>query len=236
MELSFVDQAKIAVGEHVAGYVSDGMTIGVGTGSTAARAIESIGRRIRDLGWTVRGVPTSFAAERMARRCGIDVVTLDDADRIHLSFDGADEVTPDLQLIKGRGAAHTREKVVASFADRFIVLVDESKLVRRLGERVPVPIEVVPMATTPVMRAIRDLGGEPELRQGKAKDGPVVTDQGLWIVDARFSKIDHPHELDAAIHRIPGVLEHGMFLDLADEVLVGTNDGRVRIVERPAAS
>ena len=141
---------KQAIGRHVAGMIEDGMVIGIGTGSTAACAIEEIGRRIHRDGIGIRGVPTSFASERLSRRWEIPLTTLDESPELDFAFDGADEVDPGLNLIKGRGAAHTREKVVASAARRFVVMVDASKRVDVLGSRMPVPVEVLPMAVSPV--------------------------------------------------------------------------------------
>ncbi|WP_054685772.1 ribose-5-phosphate isomerase RpiA, partial [Rhodothermus marinus] len=188
----------------------------------------------REEGLHVVGVPTSYAAEQLARAEGIPLVTLADVEALDLAFDGADEVSPELNLIKGRGAAHTREKVVASLARRFVVLVDESKLVDRLGTRWPVPIEVLPMAAEPVLRQLRRMGAEPVLRMGKCKDGPVVTDQGFWVIDARFpGGIDDPHTLAVTLSTMPGVLDHGLFLGLATDVLVGQADGQVRHIRRP---
>ena len=228
MSESKQDAAKRAAGEQAASFVGDGMTVGLGTGSTTAYALRALGRRIRDEGLHVAGVPTSFAAERLAREVGIPLVTLDDAARLDLALDGADEVDPRLNLIKGRGAAHTREKVVAAQADRFVVLIDPSKEVERLGTRMPVPVEVLPMALGPVMRALEERGGAPELRMGERKDGPVVTDQGFWVVDVRFDGIDDPEALGRAIKALPGVLDHGLFLGMASDVLVGEPGGTVR--------
>ncbi len=225
------DQSKRLVGEAAANLVEDGMRLGLGTGSTTAEALRALGRRIAEEGLRVVGVPTSFAAERLARAHGIPLATLDDLDTLDLALDGADEVFADggaIHLIKGRGAAHTREKVVASAAERFVVLVDPSKEVARLGAKMPVPVEVLPMAEAPVARALRALGGVPELRMGRKKDGPVVTDQGFWILDTRFDAIADPAALDRALHAIPGVLEHGLFVGLATDVLVGEADGTVR--------
>ncbi len=234
---------KAAVGRAAAALVTDGMRLGLGTGSTTAFAIEALGRRVRDEGLRVVGVPTSFAAERLARLHGVPLATLDDlgldalapgAPALDLALDGADEVAPDLGLIKGRGAAHVREKVVAALAARFVVLADATKLVERLGTTMPVPVEVLPMAEPAVARALRALGATPELRMGQSKDGPVVTDQGLWILDARFSGgIADPAAVADAIDRLPGVLGHGLFLGMATGALVGYPDGRVD--ERPAA-
>ena len=221
------NEAKRLVGEAVAGWIENGMTVGLGTGSTAAKAIEALGRRVSEEGLSIRGVPTSFFAERLAREAGIPLTTLDSDPVIDLAFDGADEVDPSLNLIKGRGAAHTREKVVAAASERFVVLVDDGKLVERLGTRMPVPIEVLPMAAGPVMRRLQAMGGTPELRMGQKKDGPVVSDQGMWIVDVTFPDIADPATLSSTLAGIPGVLEHGIFVGLTSDVLIGNADGTV---------
>jgi ribose 5-phosphate isomerase A len=229
--------AKRAAGEAAAALVEPGMRVGLGTGSTTAFALEALGRRVREERLDVAGVPTSFAAERLARRHGVPLTTLDalgldrlppGAPALDLALDGADEVDPALDLIKGRGAAHTREKIVAALAARFVVLADPSKEVPRLGERMPVPVEVLPMAVAAVERALRGLGAAPALREGSGKDGPVVTDQGLWILDARFPGIPDAARLDAALRAIPGVLDHGLFVGLATDVLIGEAGGGVR--------
>ena len=221
--------AKRAAGERGASLVKDGMYVGLGTGSTTAFAIGELGRRVREKNLQIAGVPTSPAARHLARSRGVPLVTLDDVDQLDLALDGADEVDPALHLIKGRGAAHTREKVIAVQARRFVVLADPSKEVEKLGSRKPLPVEVVPMATAPVMRRIEELGGQPELRLGQKKDGPVVTDQGLWIVDIVFPDgIKDPRALNEALLMQPGVLDHGLFLDLATDVLIGKPDGSVQ--------
>ena len=210
----------------------NGQRVGLGTGSTTAYAIAALGRRMREEGLEIIGTPTSSAAERLAREHGIPLCSLDEVDYLNVAFDGADEVTPALDLIKGRGGAHTREKVVASLADRFVVLVDSSKLVSTLGTRMPVPVEVLPMAATPVMRALGELGARPVLRMGVRKDGPVVSDQGFWIIDAHFDGIDDPGALSREILFIPGVLDHGLFIGMATQVLVGGHGGQVRQLTR----
>jgi ribose 5-phosphate isomerase A len=171
-------------------------------------------------------VPTSWSAAEIARGAGIDVRGLNDVAQVDLALDGADEVVlGELALIKGGGAAHTSEKVVASSARRFVVLVDEAKLVKRLGEKWPVPVEVLPFALAPVQRALERLGAKCELRRGGGKDGPVVTDHGNLVVDAKFDGVDAPAQLASAIDAIPGVVEHGLFVGLVDEVLVGRRAG-----------
>lgn len=222
------DAAKRAAGEAAAQQVEPGMRVGLGTGSTTAFFIEALGRRVQEEGLDVVGTPTSFAAERLARQHGIPLASLDELDALDLAFDGADEIDPALRLIKGRGGAHTQEKVVASCAARFVVLADPSKLVDRLGTTMPIPVEIVPMAFGPVRRRLEALGLRPELRLAKAKDGPVVSDQGFWILDAHADGIDDPERLDAALHAIPGVLDHGLFLGMATEALIGEPGGSVR--------
>ena len=163
----------------------------------------------------------------MAKQYGIPLTTLDAIDHIDIAIDGADEVDPQKNLIKGGGAAHTREKIVDALADQFVVVVDGNKLVDRLGSTFLLPVEVIPMAIAPVMRAIEKLGGKPELRMGIKKAGPVITDQGNMVVDVKFDSIDNPAELEKTLNNIPGVLENGLFVGVADIVLVGeVKDGQ----------
>ncbi|MBF2075836.1 MAG: ribose-5-phosphate isomerase RpiA [Synechococcales cyanobacterium C42_A2020_086] len=221
-ELDPVKLMKQEVGRAAASRVQSGSVVGLGTGSTTAFAIQFLGERLqsgelRD----IRGVPTSFQASVLAKQYGIPLTTLDDVDSIAIAIDGADEVDPNKNLIKGGGAAHTREKLVDSLADLFIVVVDSSKLVDRLGSTFPLPVEVLPIAVTPVTRAIQKLGGRPELRMGVKKDGPVITDQGNMILDVQFDAIDNPAELEKTLNNIPGVLDNGLFVGVADLILVG---------------
>ncbi|MFC4249540.1 ribose-5-phosphate isomerase RpiA [Natribaculum luteum] len=215
------DAAKRRAGERAAEAVEDGMVVGLGTGSTTAYAIEAIGRAVDD-GLEVRGIPTSYQSRRLAIDVGIPLTALDEVDAVDLAIDGADQVAGG-DLIKGGGAAHAREKLVDSAADRFLVVADPSKLVDRL-ER-PVPVEVLPDARPVVERRVRDAGGEPHLRAAERKDGPVVTDNGNLVLDCAFGEIDDPGDLSARLSAIPGVVEHGLFVDLADATYVGTTDG-----------
>ncbi len=224
--------AKRVSGIEAAKLVKDGSIVGLGTGSTAAHAIEELGRRIREEGLRILGIPTSYQAAELARRGGIPIGTLDDVDHVDIALDGADEVDPGKNLIKGGGAAHTREKVIDSLANRFIAVVDDSKLVNRLGEKCPVPVEVIPMALSPVIRRLEALGGKPVLRISASKDGPVITDQGNFVVDVRFQSIEDPRALELALNNIPGVIENGLFVGLVDLVIVGVRaDGTVRKME-----
>lgn len=213
---------KQEVGRVAANRVKSGSVVGLGTGSTTAFAIQFLGDRLKsgEL-MDIKGVPTSFQASVLAKQYGIPLTTLDEIDKIDIAIDGADEVDPQKNLIKGGGAAHTREKIVDSLAEQFIVVVDSSKIVDRLGSTFPLPVEVLPMAITPVMKALEQLGGRPELRMGVKKDGPVITDQGNMILDVTFDAIDQPAELERSLNNIPGVLENGLFVGVADVVLIG---------------
>ena len=224
---------KQEVGRAAANLVQSGSIVGLGTGSTTAFAIQFLGDRLKSGELKdIKGVPTSFQASVLAKQYGITLTTLDEIDRIDIAIDGADEVDPQKNLIKGGGAAHTREKIVDSLAEQFIVVVDSSKLVDRLGSTFPLPVEVLPMAVTPVTNAIEKLGGKPELRMGVKKDGPVITDQGNMILDVTFGAIDNPAELEKTLNNIPGVLENGLFIGVATLVLIGEiKDGQPSVKE-----
>ncbi|NEP31874.1 MULTISPECIES: ribose-5-phosphate isomerase RpiA [unclassified Moorena] len=232
-EIDPIKLMKQEVGKAAAKRVQSGMIVGLGTGSTTAYAIQFLGDRlnsgeIKD----IVGIPTSFQAEVLAKQYGIPLTTLDAVDHIDVAIDGADEVDPQKNLIKGGGAAHTREKIVDSLAKQFIVVVDSTKIVENLGSTFLLPVEVIPMAITPVMNAIQKLGGKPELRMGVKKAGPVITDQGNMVVDVKFDAIDNPAELEKTINNIPGVLENGLFVGVTDLVLVGeVKDGQTVIRE-----
>ena len=223
------DLARVA--QAALKYVADGMTLGLGTGRAAEAFVHALGERVR-AGLRVRGVPTSHRSAELARQLNIDIVTLEEVTRLDVAFDGADEVTPELALTKGLGGALLRERVVAFEAERFVVLVTPEKLVAELGSRTAIPIEVVPFAAPSASRHLRPLGGVPVVRQ---KDGvaPYVTDNGNWIVDTNFGPIPDPARLDAGIRRIPGIVDHGLFLGMATVVLVG-DEGAVRELRRPA--
>lgn len=213
---------KQEVGKAAAARVKSDSIVGLGTGSTTAYAIQYIGERLQsgDLK-NIVGVTTSFQAEVLARKYNIPLSTLDVVERIDVAIDGADEVDPRKNLIKGGGAAHTQEKIVDSLAEQFIVVVDSGKLVDKLGSTFLLPVEVIPKAVVPVMGQLEKLGGKPELRMGVKKAGPVVTDQGNLVIDVKFDSIDDPANLEKTINNIPGVLENGLFVGVTDVVLVG---------------
>lgn len=224
---------KQQVGFTAADRVQSGAIVGLGTGSTTAYAIQRLGDRLKsgDLK-DIKGIPTSFQASVLAKQYGIPLTTLDEVDRIDVAIDGADEVDPQKNLIKGGGAAHTREKVVDSLAELFIVVVDSSKLVTALGTTFALPVEVLPMAIAPVTRALEALGGTVELRMGIKKDGPVITDQGNMVLDVTFAAIANPAEMEVTINNIPGVLENGLFVNVTDVVLIGEiKDGQAIVRE-----
>ncbi len=222
------DLARVA--QAALRYVADGMLLGLGTGRAAEAFIHALGERVRGGLRGVRGVPTSNRSDELARKVGIEVLTLADVDHLDVAFDGADEVTPALALTKGLGGALLRERVVAFEAERMVVLVTPDKLVEALGSRTPIPVEVVPFAEPSVTRHLRALGGAAVVR--KRADGfPFVTDNANWILDTDFGPIADPARLDAGIRRIPGVVDHGIFLDLADLVLVG-EEGQGREMRR----
>ncbi len=228
-----VQLMKQEVGKAAAAKVKSDTIVGLGTGSTTAYAIQYIGDRLAagEIK-NIVGIPTSFQAEVLAKKYGIPLTTLDAVDHIDIAIDGADEVDPQKNLIKGGGAAHTREKVVDALAEIFVVVVDGGKLVDRLGSTFLLPVEVIPMAVAPVMRSLEKLGGKPELRMGIKKAGPVVTDQGNLVIDVKFDKIDDPAELEKTINNMPGVLENGLFVGVADVILVGEiKDGKPVIRE-----
>ncbi|MDI1481282.1 ribose-5-phosphate isomerase RpiA [Polyangium sp. y55x31] len=208
-------------------HVADGMTLGLGTGRAAEAFIERLGERVRR-GLRVRGVPTSKRSEELAKRLQIECVGLDEIHGIDVAFDGADEVTPELALTKGLGGALLRERVVAFEAERLVILVTPEKLVNKLGSRTAIPIEVVPFAVATASRHLKDLGGEPIVRK-KADGFPFVTDNMNWILDTRFEPLDDPERTHAEVRRIPGVVDTGLFVDLADVVLVGGADAVIEM-------
>ncbi len=220
--------AKRLAGEAAAELVKSGMVVGLGTGSTVAWTIKRLGARVREEGLRFLGVPTSFQAENLAIASGITLTTLNVHPVLDLAIDGADQVDRRMFVIKGGGAAHTREKVVACSAERFVIVADESKYVEKLTW--PVPVEVLPFAAKLVERRLRELGGVPTLRLGKMKDGPVITDNGNFVMDVDFGAIEDPEALAARLCGIPGVVGHGIF-DNLDELYLTRKDG-VEIIKR----
>lgn len=217
------DRMKQAVAEAAVEQIRDGMVLGLGSGSTAALMIQALGAKLRrgDLNDIV-GVTTSFQGEVLAAELGIPLKSLNAIDRIDLAIDGADEVDPSFQLIKGGGACHVQEKLVARRADRFVVVVDSTKLVDTLNLGFLLPVEVLPGAWRQVQGQLKEMGADAQLRMAVRKAGPVVTDQGNLVLDAKFAGgITNPASLEKEINNLPGVLENGLFVDITDQVLVG---------------
>jgi ribose 5-phosphate isomerase A len=222
-EKELAEAAKRKAALAAVKHVKDGFVVGLGSGSTAAYAIEALGERIKREELSLLAVPTSYQAFLLAVKCGIAVTTLDEHPVIDVTIDGADQIDAKLNLIKGMGAALAREKIVASASKQNIIIADESKKVKVLGENNhPVPIEVLPFAISIVKHKIEALGGKPVLREGKGKVGPVITDNGNAIIDASFGVISNVAELEKKLKMISGVVETGLFVNLADIAYVGT--------------
>ena len=219
--------------------VASGMKLGLGTGSTAVEAVRRVGELVREGALRdIKVVPTSFQTEVACRELGISLWSLNDpviGGSLDLTVDGADEVDPAWRLIKGGGAAMLIEKIVAHASRDYAIVVDASKLVGRLGEKAPVPVELVPEALTTVSRALEALGGRPVLRMAKMKDGPVITDHGNFVLDVRFAQPFDPQAMERDIMLVPGVMAHGIFTRPVTDLFVGYPDGRLEHTRRPGA-
>jgi ribose 5-phosphate isomerase A len=229
------DVQKRAAAARALEYVRPGMRLGLGTGSTAKHFVELLGERVH-AGLQVIGVATSDTTRRDAERAGVPLSTLDETPELDLTVDGADEIAPDLSLIKGGGGALLREKIVAAASARMVVIADESKWVATLG-RFPLPVEVEPFGLESTRRAIEaayaDTGSPAAATLRRTKDGHAfVTDGGHWILDGALQRIADPTALAARLAAIPGVIEHGLFIGLASVVILAGNAG-VRVIERP---
>ncbi|WP_017931024.1 ribose-5-phosphate isomerase RpiA [Robiginitomaculum antarcticum] len=234
-----MSQAKQNAAHAALELVEDGMTLGLGSGSTAELFIALLGKQIRQ-GMSLRGVPTSEATADCARQHNVPLIEPDKVDRIHLTVDGADEVDPEFNLIKGGGACLLREKIIAHASDRMAVIVDASKMKKNLGA-FPLPVEVDPfgMALTAekILLALQESkcrGTDTTLRQNKAGTGPLITDGGHYILDCKCELIPDPAQTAQLLSQIPGVMEHGLFIGLAAYVIVGAPD-HAKIMEIKAA-
>ena len=224
---------KELVALHAASQVEDGMLVGLGTGSTANYFIQELARRQREEDLKVTTVASSVVSTIKAQELGLPLVSMEHISRIDLYVDGADEVTPDLTLLKGRGSDLVREKLLARASDRFLVLVDQSKLVLRIGEKFAIPIEVIPFAWQLAKRNLEAIGGRGDLRPNASKDGQAVTSHGSLVLDMVFDPAMDAKSLNAALNGTPGVVEHGIFSGLASVMLIAA-DGKVEV--RQAAS
>ena len=229
-------QMKQVVADAAIREVKSEMILGLGSGSTAALMIKSLADEIRSGKLkNIRGVATSFQSEVLALELDIPLIDLASVSQIDLAIDGADEVDPKFQLIKGGGACHVREKLVASKANKLLIVVDETKIVENLNESFPLPVEVLPNAWKQVQEVISEMKGSSSLRMATKKAGPVVTDQGNLILDVLFTDgIKNPKEIEMTINNIPGVLENGLFVDLTDKVLVGKIENNTPLVYSPS--
>jgi len=222
----WIEAAKKRAAQEAVRHVKDGFAIGLGSGSTAAYAVEEVGRIIQQKNWHVYGVPTSYQAFLLAVDCGIPTTTLSEHPELDLAIDGVDQIDPELNMIKGMGGALAREKIVASASRLNVIAADETKLVKRLAENNhPVPVEVLPFAVGSVELKLKKMRAKPVIRAGKGKVGPVISDNGNFILDIWTKPIDDPKELDMKLKSIPGVVETGLFIGIANIVYVGTQKG-----------
>jgi len=224
-----LERMKQLACQRAAREVQDGMALGLGTGSTVYYFLQELGRMVRE-GMRITGVPTSVRTADLATQLAIPLTTLDEQPHLDLAVDGADEVDAHLNLVKGAGGALLREKIIAASADRFIVVVDDSKVVTQLGERYPLPVEVVPFGHTPAIRALEGLGARVTLRRGT--DGQTwVSDNGNYILDCHFGPIANPVALQQELLAIPAVVDSGLFLNMTEMAIVGQDEG-VRLLQR----
>ena len=224
-----LERMKQLACQRAAQEVQDGMVLGLGTGSTVYYFIQEVGRMVHE-GLRITGVPTSIRTAELATQLVIPLTTLDDHPRLDLAVDGADEVDDALNLVKGAGGALLREKIIAASAARFLVVVDDSKVVHQLGERYPLPVEVVPFGVMPATRALEGLGAQVTLRRGA--DGQTwVSDNGNYILDCHFGPIADPMALQQQLLAIPAVIDSGLFIGMTDTVFIGQAEG-VRRLER----
>lgn len=215
-----VEAWKKASARAAAKLVKAGMAVGLGSGTTVAHVVRTLAEQKSKAIF----IPSSFTTQRLASELGLGLGSLEDRPKLDLMIDGADEVDPDFNMIKGKGGAQTREKIVASAARKVVIVVDRTKLVKRLGERVPVPIEVLSFAYKFTMRKLAELGGEARLRTTPA-GAPFITDNGNYIIDVKFASIPRPAEFEVDVNRVPGVVENGLFTHMVDVVFVGHEGG-----------
>jgi ribose 5-phosphate isomerase A len=232
-ELSPIDKAKFLAARRAVDYVRPGMRVGLGTGSTSAWMVRCLAERVREEGLRVTGVPTSRRTAELATQLGLRVVSLDEAKWLDLTIDGADEFDPDLNLIKGGGAALLQEKIVATASDMMVVIADPAKEVAQLGA-FPLPVEVIPFGWQTTKALVEetlvamDVLGR-EVTQRMTGDRPLVTDEANYILDLHLKRIANPRQLALVLNQIPGVVENGLFIDICDVVVIGHADGRVTI-------
>lgn len=221
-----ITKAKKAAGERAAALVQPGMLVGLGTGSTAYWAIEKIGQMVKE-GLNIRAVATSVASEQQAKALGIPITSFSEIQQLDIDIDGADEVSEDLQIIKGGGGALLREKIVAHASRRKVIVADERKYVKTLG-KFPLPVEIIPFGWELVFKSIQSLKGSPTLRT--KEDKPYITDNGNYILDCQFGAIENPEQLHHHLKAMTGVVETGLFINLKPTVIIAYENGEVRTI------
>lgn len=227
-----MERAKQIAGEAVANLVENNQVIGLGTGSTIVYAIKMLEIRIKKEKLKFLAVPTSSCTKILAIKAGIPLTSLEEYPELDIAIDGADEVDPKLNLIKGKGAALTQEKIVASAAKQFFVAIDESKLVKCLGQNYSLPIEVLPCAWRAVERKMERMNGKPVLRLISETARPVITDNGNFILDVDFGLIKNPKQLEQKLDAIPGIIETGLFVGMTTAVYVGTKKNKIKVLKK----
>jgi ribose 5-phosphate isomerase A len=214
---------KANVGKKAAEMIEKGQTIGVGSGTTVSYFIKYLGERIKRENLSIKAVPSSYQVYLELIASGIPTTSMDEYPMLDITVDGADEVDEDLNLIKGGGAALTREKIIGTYTKKLLIIVDSSKMVKKLG-KFPLPIEIIPMALAPITKKLIEFSGKPECRMGVKKMGPLITDNGNFLVDCKFDIIEKPERLEFKLNMLPGVVENGLFVNLTDLVIVGEGD------------
>jgi len=228
--LSWIERAKELSVTRAIESVKDGQIIGLGTGTTVAVAVKKLAEKIQKSKLNIRVVPTSNQIELLAIENHLELASLNEVERVDFAIDGADEVElGTFNMIKGAGAALTREKIVDNAAKKLVIVVDETKIVEKLGSSRPLPVEVLPFAYRFVERTLRSMGARVILREGNMKAGPIITDNGNFILDANFGPMEDPAALEAKLKFVPGIIETGLFLGMATEVFVGKRDGSVQV-------
>lgn len=228
-----ITQQKQKAALEAVKHVKDGFIVGLGSGSTAAFAIDALGERMKTERIKIMGIPSSYQAFQVAVDNGIPITTLEEHPEIDVTIDGADQLTPELYLIKGGGAALAREKIVASASNLNVIIADQNKKVQFLGANGQfVPVEVIPFALSPVKQKLTEMGGKVAIREAKGKLGPIITDNGNAVLDVVFGEIKKPAELSVAVKMIPGVVETGLFVDLTDVAYVGAGDDVKKIAAK----
>ena len=219
--MATMDELKKAAGIRAADMIKDGMTVGLGTGSTAAHMVNRLAERIKTEGLSITGVSTSWSTTLQCRSLGIPLKEMGEVSHLDMVIDGADEIDDQKNLIKGRGAAHLLEKIVASMTDYYVIIADSGKKVNKLGEKFAVPLEIIPGAIAVVTERVKKLGGDLKVRMGApGKDGPVISDSGNLIADAKFGIIEDPDKLARDLEHIVGIVGHGLFVGMVTKVIL----------------